>query len=116
MRDATPNDAEKQVGTPDSLPAPDDRPQRSDAIVSRRIGDETILVPVKSTKSALDEIFTLNEVASRTWDLIDGRHTIAEIAAAIASEFEVSPPTALDDTVELIAQFALAEAITLSET
>lgn len=101
-------------GEQQALPTAFGVPAKSEAVVSRRIGGETIVVPIKSSKSELDDIFTLNEVASRTWDLIDGRNTIAEIAAAIASEYAVSPETALEDTLKLLNDFAQARVVNLS--
>jgi hypothetical protein len=94
-----------------SLPSPNARPRRSDAVVSRRIADETILVPIKSTAGELDDIFTLNEVASRVWELADGARTINAIAAVIASEYDVAADNALIDTRELIGMFKQAEVV-----
>ena len=89
----------------------DDRPLRSETVVSRDIAGETILVPIKSTASDLDDIFTLTEVASRTWELIDGTRTIAQIAEIIASEYDVEPTSALEDTRELITRFSEARVL-----
>lgn len=94
-----------------NLPSPNARPRRSDAVVSRRIAGETILVPIKSTAGELDDIFTLNEVASRVWELADGARTINAIAAVIASEYDVAPDTALIDTRELVGMFKQAEVV-----
>lgn len=90
---------------------PESRPVRSDNIVSRQIGGETILVPVKTTKSELSDIFTLNEVATRTWELIDGQKNIKDIAAAIAAEYNVGQDAALRDTLELIGKLSEASAV-----
>lgn len=100
---------ETEAEKPQNLPAPEARPVRTGEFVSRTIADETILVPIKSTFGELDDIFTLNEVAASTWELIDGQRTVAEIATAIASEFDVKPGQALTDTRELIAMFSEAE-------
>lgn len=104
----------KETGmeTPLNLPAPGARPERAGDFVSRTIADETILVPIKSTFGELDDIFTLNEVAASTWELIDGKRTVAEIATAIASEFDVATEQALADTRELIAMFGSADLAT----
>ena len=76
--------------------------------VVRRVGDETILLPIRSRAGDLDSVFTLNDVARRIWDLVDGRKSVAEIAAIIAAEFEVDSEAAESDIAELLA--ALEEA------
>ncbi len=86
-------------------------PSRSQGVVSRIIGGETILVPTRSSARELDNIFTLNEVASAAWDLIDGSRSISDISEAIASEYDVSPAQSLTDTRELIAMFQEAGVI-----
>lgn len=106
------DNSKSEVDTPLNLPAPEARPVRTGEFVSRTIADETILVPIKSTFGELDDIFTLNEVAASTWELIDGQRTVAEIATAIASEFDVGAEQALTDTRELIAMFSGAELTT----
>jgi hypothetical protein len=49
----------------------------------------------------LDNIYTLNETAARTWNLIDGQRTLAEVRDLIADEFEVEPEQAAQDLLEL---------------
>lgn len=108
-----PSQTEKEAAAPPSLPGEDSRPAQSELVVSREVAGETILVPIKSSTKELDDIFTLNEVASRIWDLIDGERTAAGIATIIASEYDVAPEDALTDTRELIARFAGAGVITI---
>lgn len=90
-------------------------PVRSEDVVARHIAGETIIVPIKSTAGELDDIFTLNEVASRTWDLIDGSRSIAAIATVIASEYEVTTDRSLDDTIRLLAAFAAAKIVMINQ-
>lgn len=97
--------------SPLMLPDAEAMPARAEGIVSRQIAGETILVPTKSTAQELDDIFTLNEVASSVWELIDGRRTVSDISAAIAREYEVSTDQALIDTRELITMFRQADVI-----
>ena len=65
-------------------------------IASRTIdGQEVVVVP------ATRKLQILNEVATRIWELCDGR-TIGEIADAIVEEFEVDRPEAERDAIELV--------------
>ena len=77
---------------------------KDDSIVSRRIGSEFLLVPIRKTKGEVDSIFSLNEVAARVWELIDGTKFIRDISAVIAGEYDVDPDRARKDVIELVTQ------------
>jgi len=47
--------------------------------VTRCIADETIIVPIRDTVGDLDSIYTLNEVGTTIWQLIDGQTSGGEI-------------------------------------
>lgn len=59
-------------------------------MVTRVIDDETILLPVYRTSDEINCIYTLNKVASRIWELIDGKRTIAKIKKQALEEFEAT--------------------------
>lgn len=59
-------------------------------MVTRKIEDETILVPIFRTSDELNCIYTLNESASRIWDMIDGENTVAGIKEKILKEFDTT--------------------------
>ena len=77
---------------------------KSPAIVSRKIAEETVLVPIRQTLGEEPSIFTLNEVGARIWELIDGTHSVKEICDAIVSEFDVDPSCAREDLLKLLLQ------------
>ena len=85
--------------------------KKSDSIVSRKIADEFILVPIRQNVGDLESISTLNEVAARIWELIDGKMKVREIKDKIVEEFEVTPQQAEKDLVEYIKQLKEIEAI-----
>jgi hypothetical protein len=62
--------------------------------VTRRIGADTIIVPIASRTGDLDCVYTLNDVASRIWDELDTPRSAAEIAGVLAIEFD-APDTEL---------------------
>lgn len=72
-------------------------------LVVRTVGEEAILVPVRHRVGDLDSVFTLNEVALRAWNLLDGKRPVDEIAGLIAGEYEVDVPSAAADLRELLA-------------
>ena len=76
--------------------------------VTRRIADETIIVPVVGGVGDLDAIFTLNEVGSYIWRLIDTPTTVQAITDAIARAFDVPETDAARDVVEFLDKLAAA--------
>jgi hypothetical protein len=47
---------------------------------------------------------TLNQIASRAWELIDGLHTLEEIHARLVLEYEVEPGLAWQALSELMSK------------
>ncbi len=85
--------------------------KKSDSIVSRKIADEFILVPIRQNVGDLESISTLNEVAARIWELIDGKKKVRDIKDKIVEEFEVTPQQAEKDLIEYLQQLEGIEAI-----
>lgn len=76
----------------------DDCLQRSKRVAARSIGDETFIVaPSESTLHLLP-----SDVATRIWQLADGRHSLRQIHAAICDEFAVEPSVAQADLSEFV--------------
>jgi hypothetical protein len=64
---------------------------RSDKVIRRDVGGETVLVPVAASGAAdLEYLYRMNAVGAAVWDLLDGRRTITEIAAQIRASFDIS--------------------------
>ena len=60
-------------------------------MVTRVIDDETILLPIYKTSDEISCIYNLNKVASRAWELIDGKRTLSEIKKMVLKEFDTTP-------------------------
>ncbi len=80
-------------------------------LVFRKIEDELLLVPIRQDVGDLQSIFTLNEVAARVWELIDGETKSGQIRDRILEEFDVSPETAEKDLIELLQKLIEIEAV-----
>lgn len=68
---------------------PADKPQRSAAALTEQVGEETLI-----TSRGGEAIHVLNGTAGAIWQLCDGRHTTAEIAAEVATRF--AAPAGID--------------------
>ena len=71
-------------------------------LVTRNVAGETIIVPIKNKVGDLDSIYTLNEVGTVIWELIDGKKSISQIAEEIYLTYDVTPEEAKKDTVDFI--------------
>ncbi len=70
--------------------------------VTRGIVGETIIVPIKNRVGDLGSIYTVNEVGTMIWQLIDGRREVRQIADAVYETFDVEPTAAEKDTIEFL--------------
>ncbi|MDH3598190.1 MAG: PqqD family protein [Candidatus Tectomicrobia bacterium] len=75
--------------------------QRPDC-VTRSIGDETIIVPVRSHVADLDSIYTLNEVGSVIWERLEGQTSFAQIVACLCEIYEVTAEEAAQDAADFL--------------
>ena len=87
------------------------RYQKDPNIVSRKIAKEVILVPIRNRIGDLENIYTLNEVAARIWELIDGKKNVSQIIDTIIDEFDVSAEEAEQDLSEFIQKLEKIEGI-----
>jgi hypothetical protein len=70
--------------------------------VTRCITDETIIVPVRGGVGDLNSIYTLNEMGTRIWELMNDQTDIDKMAEIISSEYEVSIEQAKKDIAEFL--------------
>ena len=85
--------------------------QKAPSIVSRRIADEVILVPIRRKVEEVECLYTLNEVGARIWDLLDGRRPLRAVRDALVEEFDVSEREAEKDLLTLFEQLKQIGAI-----
>lgn len=58
-------------------------------VVSRRIADEVVLIPIRKMATDNDFFFVINETGARMWELADGKTRIIEIVNSILDEYDV---------------------------
>lgn len=64
--------------------------RRDPTLIAQEAIDETIIVPVGQGSGEHAGPYVLNEVAGYIWSLLDGERTVADIAALIATRYDVS--------------------------
>jgi hypothetical protein len=83
-------------------------------LVTRCVAGETIIVPIKGNVGDLDSIYTLNEVGTVIWGLIDGKKRLDQIIEAIYSAYEVTSEVAKKDVIDFLNTLETAGLIRLS--
>jgi hypothetical protein len=71
--------------------------------VSRKVGDEIVVVPVRAGVANLEAIFTMNAVGATIWGRLDGKTDATTIAEIVAAEYDVSAGEAAADVREFLA-------------
>ena len=70
---------------------------RSEAVVSRVIAAETLIVPVRGKVGDLASIYSLNETATVLWEALATPKSVEELRAVILKQYETEPENAAAD-------------------
>lgn len=89
---------------------------RSSNCVTRTIGGETLIVPVRASVADLVAIYVLDEVGAFVWNRLDGLTPLGATADAICAEYEVDRQQAVDEAIEFIATLESAGLVIRSES
>jgi len=74
------------------------------SFVTRRIANETLLVPVVRHVMNLESLYVVNDVAARIWQLLATPTDVEQIATALTIEFDVSLDQARADVSAFVSQ------------
>jgi len=78
--------------------------RRSQAVVSRVVADEAIVVPIRRGAADMDSIFTFNETGTKLWAMIEESQDPSVMAARLRSEYGLSAEQAEADTRQFLAE------------
>lgn len=70
--------------------------------VARKIGDETIIVPLRAGIGDLRSIYTLNESGAEIWDMAGRGMPVDGIVESVCQHYEVSEEQAFQDICEFM--------------
>ena len=74
----------------------------SPSIVTRKTGNEYVLVPITNNIADMNSVYTLNETGAFIWEHIDGKRNVEEIIIALTTEYEIDNTTAESDLFSFI--------------
>lgn len=87
------------------------RYRRSPDLVHRRIGDEYILVPIRSNVADMEAVYALGGVGALVWELLDGERDGRSILTQIVEEHDVAPDEARRDLIDFLQQLEAIQGI-----
>ena len=79
---------------------------RNEDVVSREVGGQRLLIPLRAKEADLGRVFKLNGSAAAAWDRFDGVLSVSEIAADLGRKHGESPETVLADLEPLVQSLA----------
>jgi hypothetical protein len=75
---------------------------QSASIVTRKTGNEYVLVPITDNIADMNSVYTLNETGAFIWEKIDGKRDLNEIIAALINEYDIDRKSAESDVFSFI--------------
>lgn len=90
--------------------------RKSPDVVARKVAGECILIPIRGRLADMQHVYPLDAVGERIWAALDGKATLAEIAAAVVEAFEVEPAAAGADAAEFVEDLLKAGLVLPAET
>jgi len=79
-------------------------PSHSPSVVTRKTGNEYVLVPVTGNIADMDSVYALNETGAFIWEQIDGKKSLGDLIAALTGEYEIDYETAKSDLLDFVAE------------
>ena len=74
----------------------------SSLVVTRKTGNEYVLVPIADNIADMNSVYTLNETGAFIWELMDGKRTVNDLVQALALEYKTNIETAQSDVLSFI--------------
>lgn len=71
----------------------------SSSVVTRKTGNEYVLVPVTDNIADMDSVYTLNETGAFLWEQMDGKKNVEEIIDDLVNEYDIDRETATSDVL-----------------
>src|SRR5580700_6438500 len=87
---------------PASMPGSEQVFVRSQAVVSRRVAGETLIVPVRGKVGDLASIYSFNGTGSLIWQLLESPEPLSDLIGAVEREYEVGREQAQSDVTSFV--------------
>ena len=74
----------------------------SPSVVTRKTGNEYVLVPIADNIADMNSVYTLNETGAYIWEMLDGKRNLEAIISELIKEFDVDRQTAEQDVMSFV--------------
>jgi hypothetical protein len=74
----------------------------SPSIVTRKTGNEYVLVPVTNNIADMKYVYTLNETGAFIWEHINGNSSVEDIINALTVEYDIDKKKAESDVFSFV--------------
>ncbi len=81
---------------------------RTRSVVSRTVGGETLIVPIRGKVGDLASIYSFNEVGSLIWHLLDTPQHLSGLVSAVQDTYEVRMERAEEDAIRFLKEMLAA--------
>ncbi len=85
--------------------------QRNPDFIARKIGGETVLIPLQKKIYDISSIYNLNELASLIWERLDGARSLQDIQDELTNVYDVSAEKVSEDLKILVEQLQEIKAV-----
>jgi hypothetical protein len=75
---------------------------RSDSVVTRKTGNEYVLVPITNNIADMNSVYTLNETGAFIWEQIDSKKSVEDIVIELTNEYDIDKQNAESDVFTFI--------------
>lgn len=72
-------------------------PKRGEQVIAQKASNDLLLFNMDD-----GNYYSLNEIGSRIWELCDGNHSVSQLVAALAAEYDASDEVLEKDVAELL--------------
>lgn len=87
---------------------------RSDAVVARMIGGETLAIPVRGGIGDLASIYRFNEIGTMIWEALGKPMILEDLVHLIERNYEVSQKSVYDDVALFLTEMRSAGLVTVA--
>ena len=88
---------------------------RSQAVVSRRVAGETLVVPVRGKVGDLASIYSFNQTGSLIWQSLESPKDFAELVSIVEQEYVVEHEQARRDVKQFLHDMLSADLVQVRE-
>jgi methyltransferase-like protein len=77
---------------------------KNDNFVTRKVGDEMVIVPLVNSVADMTRVLTLNETGTAIMEALDGQTSLKEVTTKLLEQFNVQATVLQDDLQHFITE------------